>query len=173
MRAVEKAPPQRRQPGTSSIHPSFVMGQDRLDLRQEVRCLEMLDGGVSARDAHQAELGAALIPVSRLLDTRLFEVVGQGDLVAGWRCARQDVSAGVGDPPQLAGAAELKGEFDGWAIDDDGELIGSEFIAEAGSVIEDAIASGEETSADEIQDVREEDIIGGIELVEAESGFEA
>src|SRR5258708_1224445 len=110
MRAVEKAPPQGREPGTSSIHPSFVMGQDRLDLWEEVRCLEMLDRGISTGDAHQAELGAALIPVSRLLDAGLFEVVGHGDLVASGVRARQDVAAGIGDPRELARTAKWKGQ---------------------------------------------------------------
>ena len=49
---------------TVLVNPPFVVFQYGLDLRQEVRGLELLDGVVSAADAYQAELCPALTSVT-------------------------------------------------------------------------------------------------------------
>ena len=57
-------------------------------------------------------------------------------------------------------------------IDGDVDLVSTEFIGEASAVIEGSIALGGETGADVLQEVREQGIIGGVEGVEAEAGFD-
>jgi hypothetical protein len=73
--------------------------------------LELLDDTGLVADADQAKLGAALVPIRDLLQAGLFQVVGEGDLVAGGGGAGEDVAAGVGDAGELAGVAEWFGEF--------------------------------------------------------------
>ena len=87
------------------------MSEDRLHLWQEVRRLEMLDGAVTAGDAEQSELAPALVPIACLLHAGLFEVLRQGELVAGGGAVGQDIAAGVSDPGQLLRGAEWKLKF--------------------------------------------------------------
>jgi len=181
------------------------MFEHRLHLWEEVGGLELLHGVVSACDADEAKLGAALVPVGDLFNADLLQVVGQRDLVSGGAGSWQDVAAGVSDSAQLARRAEGFGEFDHdplwgneivdgglenpafsfrclqvelchsldrWMIDENVAFVGPELVGEAGTVVEDAIALGREPGADVFKEAGQEQVVGGVEEIEAETGFD-
>jgi len=57
-------------------------------------------------------------------------------------------------------------------IDEDVELVRTELVSEAGSVIEDAIALGGEAGAYVFNEAGQERVVGGVEEIETEAGFD-
>ena len=56
-------------------------------------------------------------------------------------------------------------------IDDDVDLVGSEFVSEARAVIEDTVAFSGESGADVLEDTGNDDVVCCIEQIKAEPGF--
>jgi hypothetical protein len=79
-----------------------------------------------------------------------------------------------GEPAFGLGVLQIEAgdEFDGRVVGDDDDLVGAEFIGQAGAVVEEAVAFGGEAGADVLEEVGENGVLGGVEGFEAEAGFE-
>jgi len=94
-----------------SIHPALVFAEDGGDVGEEVQGFQLLDGAAFAGSAHQAEPVTVGVPADDLVETRLFEFVGQRRLAGASGSAGQDIAARECYPAFLTRCAQRACQF--------------------------------------------------------------